>query len=83
MSLYVSLVSLLTLFLSFQITFFWPTYLYNDYSFGPCPCGQYLLRNRAPSSTLPYPSLDGFTNIAAMRMVVLEQYLKSTQNRKG
>ncbi|PIK37542.1 putative zinc finger ZZ-type and EF-hand domain-containing protein 1 [Apostichopus japonicus] len=43
---------------------------------------KYLLRNRAPSSTLPYPSLDGFTNISAMRMVVLEQYLKSAQNRK-
>ncbi|XP_071812907.1 zinc finger ZZ-type and EF-hand domain-containing protein 1-like isoform X3 [Apostichopus japonicus] len=43
---------------------------------------KYLLRNRAPSSTLPYPSLDGFTNISAMRMVVLEQYLKSAQSRK-
>lgn len=43
---------------------------------------KYLLRNRAPSNTLPYPALDGFTNITAMRMVVLEQYLKNTQNKK-
>ncbi|XP_077980047.1 zinc finger ZZ-type and EF-hand domain-containing protein 1-like [Glandiceps talaboti] len=37
---------------------------------------KYLLRNRAPSTCLPFPLLDGFNNISSMRLSVLKTHLK-------
>ncbi|XP_071500526.1 zinc finger ZZ-type and EF-hand domain-containing protein 1-like [Diadema antillarum] len=44
---------------------------------------KYLLRNRAPSSALPYPSLDGFTHTTTMRLSVLDQHLQERQRQSA
>ncbi|XP_070581030.1 zinc finger ZZ-type and EF-hand domain-containing protein 1-like isoform X2 [Ptychodera flava] len=36
----------------------------------------YLLRNRAPSTCLPFPLLDGFNNTSSMRLSVLKTHLR-------
>jgi len=38
---------------------------------------QYLLRNRCPSSNLPFPLLNGFNNTANMRGSVLKHVFKN------
>ncbi|XP_077868975.1 zinc finger ZZ-type and EF-hand domain-containing protein 1-like [Saccoglossus kowalevskii] len=37
---------------------------------------KYLLRNRAPSTCLPFPLLDGFNNTSSMRLSVLKNHFK-------
>ncbi|XP_041474383.1 zinc finger ZZ-type and EF-hand domain-containing protein 1-like isoform X3 [Lytechinus variegatus] len=44
---------------------------------------KYLLRNRAPSSALPYPSLDGFSHTTTMRLSVLDQHLQEKQRQSA
>lgn len=45
-------------------------------------CLQFLLRNRACSTSLPVPALEGFCNTSEMRLKVLQAHLESI-NEKG
>ena len=42
--------------------------------------GQYLLRNRAETNTMPFPHLNGFNNTCSMRLSVLKNIFNTLKD---
>ena len=66
------------------------TYVYNYYEIYKNICNrvsmiyfwmQFLMRNRAPSTSLPLPALEGFCNTSEMRLKVLQAHLEAMKEQ--
>ena len=54
--------------------------MYSVYNIVFC-CLQFLLRNRANSTSLPLPALEGFCNTSEMRLKVLQAHMDALKEK--